>query len=236
VDTNGHIYTIQQEQDTSFDEAANDPNPRVLCFPPVPSGGSPDTMSLWEIGAGDPMLVNNYGVAVDPTATYLAVASRGYGGDSSSLTNGGLEVLDASDGSLLTNIMQDAEGYTDQEFFDAAWDNVGNLYTIYGFDGLSQSGWRVYSPPGSNQATTVAIPFIQVYRAFTPPLLSQPAACMGQLNFTLTGQSNVTYIIQQSPDLMNWTPVVTNSSPTTVQSISVSPPDTQDFYRAVTSP
>jgi len=51
----------------------------------------------------------------------------------------------AADGSLADYICQDAGGYTNQEFFDVAWDNVGNLYTIHGEDGLSQSGWRVYS-------------------------------------------------------------------------------------------
>jgi hypothetical protein len=61
-------------------------------------------------------------------------------------------------------------------------------------------------------------------------------ANLGQLNFTLTGQSNITYVIQQSPDLINWTPVATNFSPSSIQPISVSPPDTQDFYRAVASP
>jgi beta-xylosidase len=50
------------------------------------------------------------------------------------------------------------------------------------------------------------------------------------------GQSNVTYVIQQSTDLVNWTPVATNFSPATVQTISVLPSDTQDFYRAVANP
>jgi len=59
---------------------------------------------------------------------------------------------------------------------------------------------------------------------------------MGQLNFTLTGQSNVTYVVQQSSDLVNWTPVCTNFALTPIVPISISPPDTQDFYRAVTSP
>ena len=239
VDVKSNIYTIQDVQsDPNLQSALNDTNSKVLCFPPTPAGGPPDTTSLWNIGQGDPTLVNCYGVAVDTPATFVAVASRGFGcntcGDD--LHDGALSIFAATNGDLVTNFTADAEGNTNQEFFDVAWDNVGNLYTVYGEDGLSQSGWRVYSPPGSNQATTVAIPFIQVYHAITPPRLSQPAACMGQLNFTLTGQSNVTYIIQQSPDLMNWTPVATNASPTSSQTISVSPPDSQDFYRAVASP
>ena len=53
--------------------------------------------------------------------------------------------------------------------------------------------------------------------------LSQPAASLGQLNFTLTGQSNITYVIQESPDLINWTPVATNFSPASVLPVSIEP-------------
>jgi hypothetical protein len=236
VDTYGTIYTIQRNWDTSFMEATNDMNPKVLCFPPAPSGGPPDVSALWEIGEGDPTMVNNYGVAVDPTATFLAVASRGYGTNGDSFQGGTARIFLATNGSLVAAMTEDAHGNTNQEFFDVAWDNVGNLYTIYGEDGFAQCGWRVYSPPGSNQATTVAVPFIQVYHAITPPQLSQPAASLGQLNFTLTGQSNITYVIQESPDLINWTPVATNFSPASVLPVSISPADSQDFYRAVANP
>jgi FlgD Ig-like domain len=232
VDTNGNIYTIQDVQDMNFMDATNDPNPRVMCFPPTPSGGPPDTTALWNIGSGDPTLVNAYGVAVDPTATFVAVASRGYGDQPDALLQGGTSIFLANSGLLVTNISQDPEGNTNQEMIDVAWDNVGNLYA----NDFSDSVWRVYSPPGPNQATTVAVPIIQVYNVLTPPQLSVPTNCMGQVNFTLTGQSNVTYITQQSPDLMNWTAIATNFSPTDVLLISVAPPDTQDFYRAMAVP
>jgi hypothetical protein len=152
------------------------------------------------------------------------------------LADGGASIFLAANGSLVTNITHDPEGYTNQEFFDVAWDKVGNLYALYGEDGLSQCGWRVYSPPGSNQATTAAVPFIQVYDSITPPQLSLPTNNMGQLNFTLLGQSNVAYVIQQSPDLINWTPISTNFGPTSLLLVSLSPPDAQDFYRAVANP
>jgi len=227
VDTNGNIYTIQRVTLT------NDPDPRVMCFPPPPSNGPADTTAPWAIGSGDPTLVNNYGVAVDPTATFVAVATRGYddGQGPDGLADGGISIFLAANGSLVTNILQDPEGDTNQECADVAWDNVGNLYVL----DFSDSVWRVYSPPGSNRATTVAVPIVQVYYALKPPQLSQAAASTGQLNFTLTGQSNVTYVIQQSPDLINWTPVATNFCPASVLPISMEPPDTQDFYRAVTS-
>jgi hypothetical protein len=162
------------------------------------------------------------------------VASRGYndGNGPDALADGGTSIFLAADGSLVTNINQDPAGNTNQEMIDVAWDNVGNLYA----NDFSDSVWRVYSPPGPNQATTVAVPIIQVYNSITPPQLSQAVANLGQLNFTLTGQSNVTYVIQQSPDLINWTPVATNFSPASVLPVSFSPPDMQDFYRAVAGP
>ena len=227
VDTWGNLYTIQEA-------ATNNQDPRVLCFPPAPSGGPPDTQSLWKIGANDLSLVNNYGVAVDPTAPFVAVATRGYddGSGPDSLKDGGVSIFLATNGSLVTNITQDPEGNTNQEMIDVAWDNVGNLYAL----DFSDSSWRVYSPPGSNQTTTVSVPFIQVYKAITQPLLFQPSAWLGQLNFMLAGQSNVTYVIQQSADMANWIPVATNYSPAPVRPISVVPPDTQDFFRAMASP
>jgi hypothetical protein len=47
----------------------------------------------------------------------------------------------------LTNI-----NYTEQ-YTCAAWDNVGNLYGA----STTRNLWRVWSPPGTNQATTVAV-------------------------------------------------------------------------------
>ncbi len=230
VDTNGEIYTIQRLWDQTNN--INDPYMRVLSFPPYLEGNTPDTNALWQIGAEDWTLENSYGVAVDPTATLVAVASRGWGGVPDYLYEGGVSIFRAADGGLVTNISQDLEGNTNQECIDVSWDNAGNLYAL----DFSDSVWRVYSPPGSNYAKTVAVPIIQVLNALNAPQLIQVWTAAGQLNFTLMGQSNVTYVIQQSPDLATWTPVATNYSPAAVRTISVSPADTQDFYRAVVSP
>ncbi len=230
VGTNGDIFTIQQAW-----HQTNDSTAKTLCFPPPPPGGPPDTMSIWENGTNDSTQVNNTGIAVDPSETYVAVASRGYGLQGDNL-QGDLSIFTASNGDLVTIFFSDPEGDPSQEFIDVAWDNVGNLYAVFGAESFAIEGWRVYSPPGSNQATTVSVPFIQVYRSLTPPQLGHPNFAQGQLNFTLTGQTNVTYVIQQSADLMNWTPVATNFNKTTVSAISVTPTDAADFYRVVTAP
>jgi hypothetical protein len=232
VDTHGNIFTIQRVNDPMYE--TNDLYMRVLSFPPFLDANPPDTNSQWEYGAGDPTLVNTYGIAVDPTTNFVAVASRGWGQDPENLQQGGVSIFSVSTthGFLITNICQDLDGNISQEFIDVNWDNVGNLYTL----DFNDSVWRVYSPPGTNQAVTVAVPIIQMLNALTAPQLSLPQIGMGQLNFTLAGQSNVTYVIQQSPDLATWTPAATNYSPNPIRPVSIPLAGTQDFYRAVASP
>ena len=78
---NGDIYVIQQVsvdgspqyQDT---DAAHT---RLLCFAPYLNGSPPETNAMWQVGSNDPTLENAYGVAVDPSGTFVAVAARGEG-------------------------------------------------------------------------------------------------------------------------------------------------------------
>jgi hypothetical protein len=134
----------------------------------------------------------------------------------------------------VTNINTGPDGSTNQQATAVAWDNVGNLYAAVNIVNSAESSvWRAYSPPGSNQSTTVSVPFIQAFDALLPPTLTNPCCMAGQWGFTLLGQSNVTYVIQQSLDLLNWIPVATNYSRNPDRSIIVPFADTQDFYRAV---
>ncbi|HUD47334.1 MAG TPA: hypothetical protein VMR33_10910 [Candidatus Baltobacteraceae bacterium] len=223
VDTNGDIYAIQLVQQTNQSGAV------IMCFPPYE--GYPETNAEWAVGSGDTNLMDAYGIAVDQTATFVGVAIRGDGDPETGMT-GMLNLYYATNGQFITNLDQTGG----DQYTDVAWDNVGNLYAL---DTFTNGGvWRVYSPPGSNQATTVSVPFIQAYNALTPPslLISNSSLTDVGLSFTLECQSNVTYIIEQSPDLMNWTPVETNYSPFTECLISIPFADNQDFYRAVTSP
>ena len=112
---------------------------------------------------------------------------------------------------------------------DVAWDNVGNLYATDD----TAAVLRIYSPPGTNQATTVAMAKVQIGVVATPPVLSAPSYGSGQFSFTLNGQANVSYIIQTSPNLQTWMPVVTNTSPDAIRPITVSAPGNLNFYRAV---
>ncbi len=229
IDTNGYIYTIQQV--TPLNRNVIPTVIPAMCFPPYE--GDPETNAIWSGGAGDTNLVYEYGIAdwvKDQTATFVAVAVRG-DGDPETGDTGRLDLYYATNGQFFTNL--DKTG--GDLYLDVAWDNIGNLYAL---DLIADGGvWRVYSPPGSNtMRTTVAAPIIQAYSTLTPPLLVNPNLSTVGINFTLQGQSNVTYFVEQSPDMVNWTSVATNFSASTQRLISIPFADNQDFYRAITKP
>jgi hypothetical protein len=217
VDTNGFIYAIQLL-------TSDYPGYALLSFPPY--GATQETWPDWAIGAY-PTLQGAFGVAVDPTATCVAVAVVGLF-DTETNGTGWLNLYRATDGGGMTNVDQTGG----DAYYDVAWDNVGNLYTLDG----TREVWRAYSPPGINQATTVAVPVIQAYNALLAPSLVNPVANQGQMLFTLEGQSNVNYVIQGSDDMSNWVPVATNFSATANRNIAVPASGGQEFYRAMTVP
>jgi hypothetical protein len=63
------------------------------------------------------------------------------------------------------------------------WDNVGNLYA--GSQTLAR--WRMFSPPGTNQATTVALATIQVTSAIQ---ISNIALAGGPVTVDFTGSTS----------------------------------------------
>jgi hypothetical protein len=136
-----------------------------------------------------------------------------------------VRVFSTTNGSPITTITTQ----TDQDVTDVAWDNAGNLYAA----DRAASAWRIYSPPGSNQTTTVAVPLIVVTGSGTTPVLSQPFYSGGQYHFTLTGDPGATYIILGSTDLKNWIPVATNTSASATREITITAPASQSYYRAV---
>jgi hypothetical protein len=158
----------------------------------------------------------------------VAVAVRGWQPTSTTFSNGNLAIFNAADGTLITNISK----ASNHDHTDVAWDNVGNVYDLDNFD----SRWRVYSPPGTNQASTVAVEMIQVLNSFLPPLLSNIALVTNEIQFDLMGQPNVTYVILASTNLFNWDTVGTNYDANPVRKIQFPATDEQRFYRARVSP
>jgi hypothetical protein len=65
---------------------------------------------------------------------------------------------------------------------DCAWDAVGNLYYIDNWLGF----WRIVSPPGTNQATTVSAITMQI-GAPPPPQITGLTVTNGIVTLTFTG-------------------------------------------------
>lgn len=226
VDAAGNIFTVQRA------DKVTDPTWRVLRYSP-PTGSSARTRADWKIngleGWTDPfstptnVLNGLYGVAVSPDNTLLAVASRGI-----ELDNGGVVILDAETGTIITNLTQGPGSGT--SYMDVCWDRVGNVY------GTQEEIWKAFSPPGTNQSTTIAVPVVQLIPAITPPILEGAVGGPGQFQFTLTGQSNVTYLIEACSDLANWNTVATNFNTQPVSIIQTAPPDDITFYRVRVQP
>jgi len=82
----------------------------------------------------------------------------------------------------------------------------------------------------SGFATIFQFTFIPV------PKLSNPAWSESQFQFTLTGETNVNYVIHASTNLQSWTPLATNSSPNAARDITINAPDNAGFYRATVGP
>jgi hypothetical protein len=222
VDAIGNIYVIQSLDGVDNPDVAW--MPRVFCFPPY--SGQADLSTNWSIDSLDNALENAQGIAVNPAGLLVAVAVLGYGGDVFTLQNGAVNIYNATNATLANRL---TPGH---EFLGVAWDNVGNLYAT----DFSALVWRAYSPPGANQATTVAVPVIQVYDTLARPHLRAPAApvaAAGTFEFTLRGQSNVTYVIESSPDLINWTPIATNYDTVKVRTVTVPVQGGASFFQAV---
>jgi len=114
------------------------------------------------------------------------------------------------------------EGTNYPEFVNVAWDNVGNLYATEfsdGFSGEFLAGFlAAWKQPGQRR---LAFPSVQVYQTLLPAILINPMATNGQSCFTMQGQNNVTYVIQASPDLANWTNQLTNYATAAIRAITV---------------
>ena len=209
VDKNGKIYVAQYRANPT------DTASKVFRFPVYDESGNPELVADWKAGEPD-YLVGAFGIAVNRDATFVAVALR---------EGAAVVVLDAETGTNVVTI----GGNPGHDRRDVAWDNVGNLYSVDNFDSL----WRAYSPPGTNQATTVALQSIQVVEK---PMLTLPMCDGVQFQCSLCGATNFNYVIESSIDLSNWIPVSTNFLTNATQVITLDGSASEQFYRAVLVP
>ena len=161
LDHSGNIYTC------AFLPEGGDPSPRVFRYPaydPSTNGNLPESTPDWAVGGGDDTYAGASGISVDPTGTYVAVA---FGTTFLGTTNGNTKVLWATNGDVAANLDLGLALQGDANHDDTAcgWDAMGNVYFIDNY----LSRWRIFSPPGTNQATTLALATIQLSGSAPPP-------------------------------------------------------------------
>src|SRR6059036_2727750 len=77
---------------------------------------------------------------------------------------------------------------------------------------------------------SMMMPFACALHA-SSPALTNASWSSGQFQFTLRGQTNVSYIIEFSTDLTTWTPVLTNTEPFWTRTIIVPAASSRGFWR-----
>ena len=133
--------------------------------------------------------------------------------------------MSAADGSL---VKRDVAPLDDTP--DVAWDNAGNVYACDN----GASYWRAYSPPGANQATTVAVPTVQVGGSSVTAATIKSITPDGSGHYIISyaGGSGTQFVLVSSPaansSLAGWTRVGTNSAASGTFSVSIG---TGAFYR-----
>lgn len=87
-------------------------------------------------------------------------------------------------------------------------------------------------------AGVMAFAFVPCLWAAQDPFLTLNTVVQtnGQLQFNLNGEDSVSYVIEGSSDLLNWTPVLTNSDPSATRTITVNGSQNFGFYRASRGP
>jgi hypothetical protein len=160
--------------DSQFDSRANESSdPAVICdrlfcfsnwnggvLPPEGAGEntyafSNGSSSKWGIGTLDDQLTGINDTVIDSRSnpTLVAVAMFFGASESDGYVNGGVALLDAGTGAFVETNLDSVNFYT-----SAAFDNAGNVYAC----STTAYYWRVWSPPGANTNTTVAVAGIVV--------------------------------------------------------------------------
>jgi hypothetical protein len=175
IDQNGKMYLACQPG--SQDQY------KIMRFPAY--SGTLVTNADWRADNTTP-IDNNFAIAVNPAATYAAVALN---------SSSALLILDANSGATITNISLANPAHA------VAWDNVGNAYVGFGADG-GESLWQAWSPPGPNQATTTGLETIHVLAPPSPPQITSISRSGDNVTIHFTGPTSdpaSAYLLLSSP-------------------------------------
>lgn len=208
IDTNLDLFFGQNRDNPS------DPLNRVFCYsnwnggvlPPegdgakftycVPSTSS-DSAPSWAIGSGGYLCAlgdTSINSRINPTLVAAVINPGEADFDESGEANGvsydglegGIAILNAANGSaVVTNL-----DYTNW-YASAAFDGVGNVYGVMDdILGGANNYWRVWSPPGANTNTTLAVPHIVLLQVQITSVAAVPSGggCYNvTINFTAPG-------------------------------------------------
>lgn len=210
VDSSNRIYVVQNLD--IFSSSTN----RVLGFPAVQSNAL--TTASWTVT--DSTLINAFGIAAALHTNHVGVVCREDVGSA-------IAVFNRDTGVPIDGTGLNAYNNTDHDYTDVAWDRAGNLYVTDWLD----TRWRVFSPPGGNQFTTVALQTISLGAAL-PPTLSQPRWQSGQFTVNVNGESGVRYAVDSSTNLVTWLPTTTNLAQSAVTPFTIPAPPNKSFFRA----
>lgn len=114
-------------------------------------------------------------VAIDSRTNPKYVSQTFYG------NAGGMKIINAADGTSVTNINQGIGVF----YIGTCFDNVGNVYA-----GSGAHNWAAFSPPGSNQATTPAVVTMDVTVAPTLPHVTKISVSAGTVTIDFTGDAS----------------------------------------------
>jgi len=181
IDAKTNVYVLQNRAN------AGDVNMRAACWTNWDGSTPLLTDAAWVVGSADDTFRNSRYMALDSYQNphYLAVglytlATNIY---SANVPWAGIKILNTADGSTVVSNLSALATY-----HGVAWDGVGNLY------GGSQSAskWRIFSPPGANQAVTPALATIQVTEPVLPPQISTISVTGGNAVIRFTGSTSDT--------------------------------------------
>jgi hypothetical protein len=202
VDTNLDIFVSQSQLDSG------DPALRTMDFanwnkgvlPPEAGGftyalGTTKGEVVWGVGASDNTDAGVMDTVLDSRThpTYVATPLDDASGTATNLAgfdslNGGIRVLNASNGAVVS--VTNGSGVVIQALSNldvgnwytcAAWDNVGNLYG----GSPTTNRWRVWSPPGANTNTTVALAQVSISISFRISSIAAVPTGSGCANVTI---------------------------------------------------
>jgi hypothetical protein len=184
LDKHHNYYIIQYGADT------NDAAPRVMRYPAnydinTNAVADWDTATLYGAAQQADDWNDAFGIAVDPTGTYVAVCFDG------TADRGNTKILEAATGILVTNLDLDMDinsaGATHDDL-DVCWDAVGNVYYIDDYSGV----WRTVSPPGTNSSTTEAVVTLEVVDLTPAPAITNYSLAAGVFTMSFTAGASDT--------------------------------------------